>query len=314
MFVQLKSIYDVVNAVRSNSGWKWDDEKGADITPANKGAWDEYIADHPKAASFRNKGWVHLALFDVLGGAPPKGIHVFRASQDPSVAGSSQPPDTQGPEEREDSSQFRSQTGGAPLKGLHVFRTSQGPSVPKSSKPADTQGPDEREDSPPPRSQSQVGEAPHKGLHVFRTLQGPSVAGFQSADTPCPEEREGGPQSQSQAVGATLKGLQIFRASQDPSVPSSSKPADTQVPEEREGSPPAQSQSQTGKAPPKGLRVVRASQGPIVAGSSKLVQRPEEQDDSPPWVTIESESQSQAGEENGSNDEGKVNHVSFLIR
>jgi hypothetical protein len=98
LFLQLSVIYDTVKAVRRNSGWKWDDEKGADITPGNKGAWDDYVAAHPKAASFRNRGWVHLAIFDALGGAPPpKSLH-----EDPSVAGPSQPADIQDPEERED--------------------------------------------------------------------------------------------------------------------------------------------------------------------------------------------------------------------
>lgn len=95
MFVQLRVIYDTVKAVRSNSGWKWDDEKGADITPANKGAWDDYVAANPKAASFRNRGWVHLAIFDAL---EAKSLH-----EGPSVAGPSQPADIQDPEEREDS-------------------------------------------------------------------------------------------------------------------------------------------------------------------------------------------------------------------
>lgn len=100
MFVllQLRAIYDVVKAIRDNSGWKWDDEKGANITPANKNAWDDYVVAHPKTASFRNKGWVHLAIFDVLGGgAPSKGFH---ASQGPNVAGSSRLADNnQGPED-----------------------------------------------------------------------------------------------------------------------------------------------------------------------------------------------------------------------
>lgn len=76
--------------MRANSGWKWDDETGADINPSTKGAWDDYVAVHPRAAPFRNKGWVHLAIFDVLGGAPPKGLHVFCASQATSSSDSSQ--------------------------------------------------------------------------------------------------------------------------------------------------------------------------------------------------------------------------------
>ena len=273
---KLKSIYDVVKAVRSNSVWKWDDEKGADITLDSKGTWDDYVAAHPRAAPFRNKGWPHLAFFDDLGGASPKGLQdpsnkiseAARASQGPSVAGSSQPAHTHGPEEREES---QAQADEAPPKDLHILRI--GPRFAGSSKPTDTQGPEEREDGP--QSQAQAGEAPPKGLHTFRRISsiGPSVAG------------------------------------------SSKKPIDIQGPEEREDSLPPRSQSQAGEAQPH--HVFRASQAPSVAGSSKPADsqgRKEREDSSPPWVTIESESQSQVGEENMSNDEGKVSNIFYLFK
>jgi len=86
---QLKATYEVVRAVRSNSGWSWNDEHGANIDSdleANEGKWDDYIAKHPAAIPFRNKGWPLLARYDDLCGHNiPKGSHVFRASQTPAT-------------------------------------------------------------------------------------------------------------------------------------------------------------------------------------------------------------------------------------
>ena len=166
-------------------------------------------------------------------------------------------------------------------------------------------------------SQAQADEAPPKDLHILRI--GPRFAGSSKpTDTQGPEEREDGPQSQAQAGEAPPKGLHTFRriSSIGPSVAGSSKkPIDTQGPEEREDSLPPRSQSQAGEAQPH--HVFRASQAPSVAGSSKPADsqgRKEREDSSPPWVTIESESQSQVGEENMSNDEGKVSNISYLFK
>jgi hypothetical protein len=85
-FSQLKATYAVVKAIRANSGWSWDDDKGADITPEKKGTWDDYVAKHPAAHPFRNAGWVHLDEFDSLAPSSAKGSYVFRASQSLSTA------------------------------------------------------------------------------------------------------------------------------------------------------------------------------------------------------------------------------------
>ncbi|KAF8060959.1 hypothetical protein FPV67DRAFT_1631942 [Lyophyllum atratum] len=79
----LKSTYDIVCLIRDNSGWSWDDEEGASITPEKKGTWDDFKAKHPDAAPFRNKGWPYLASFDSLIPSKAKGNHAFRASQGP---------------------------------------------------------------------------------------------------------------------------------------------------------------------------------------------------------------------------------------
>jgi hypothetical protein len=56
----LRKIYRVIQAIKEVSGWHWDDETGASITPATSSSWDDYVRKHPAAKPFRNKGWVHL--------------------------------------------------------------------------------------------------------------------------------------------------------------------------------------------------------------------------------------------------------------
>ena len=80
LFLKLRSIYDVVKAVRDNASWEWDNKKGANITLASKGAWEEYVAAYPKAAPFRNSGWPHLTVFDDLASACQV-TSVLRSSQ-----------------------------------------------------------------------------------------------------------------------------------------------------------------------------------------------------------------------------------------
>ncbi|PPQ86438.1 hypothetical protein CVT25_008097 [Psilocybe cyanescens] len=63
----LKSMYKVVQAIHRNSGWSWDDEDSARITPEIQGTWNDYIERHPAAAPFCNARWAHLAAFDSLG-------------------------------------------------------------------------------------------------------------------------------------------------------------------------------------------------------------------------------------------------------
>ncbi|TFK16781.1 hypothetical protein FA15DRAFT_553140, partial [Coprinopsis marcescibilis] len=53
--------YCVVEAIKKVSGWTWDDKTGASITPKTASSWDDYVAKHPEASRFCNKGWVHLS-------------------------------------------------------------------------------------------------------------------------------------------------------------------------------------------------------------------------------------------------------------
>ncbi|KAF8148122.1 hypothetical protein K438DRAFT_1779720 [Mycena galopus ATCC 62051] len=84
-YQKLKGIYQVVCDIIGNSGWAWDDVRGACIGPANEGTWDAWVEKNPKAAPFRNAGWMHLDTFRTLiPDAVPRGTHVFRPHIAPS--------------------------------------------------------------------------------------------------------------------------------------------------------------------------------------------------------------------------------------
>ncbi|KAJ8521979.1 hypothetical protein ONZ45_g1365 [Pleurotus djamor] len=89
----LKTTFEVVDKLRNNSGWSWDDEKGADITPEKEGMWNDYVEMNPGASSFAKKGWPYLQYFDAFMPSRAKGKYVFHASQAlPSDQPSSEPP------------------------------------------------------------------------------------------------------------------------------------------------------------------------------------------------------------------------------
>jgi hypothetical protein len=113
---QLKSTYEVVQAIRGNSGWSWDDEEGAGITPEIQGTWNDYVERHPAAAPFRNAGWAHLAAFDSLGASSSanREANVFRPGSEESgpvdgssanVGASADGQDDEPPAEEEDDSE-----------------------------------------------------------------------------------------------------------------------------------------------------------------------------------------------------------------
>lgn len=78
-FQQLRGTYKIVEKVRNNSGWAWDDQKGASIGPTTASSWDDYIKAHPKAKPFRNRGWPYWALMAEIMPRTVSGAHVFRA-------------------------------------------------------------------------------------------------------------------------------------------------------------------------------------------------------------------------------------------
>lgn len=93
LFIQLKEIFYIVDSLKAQSGFKWDDERGADIDAASESVWKDYIElrspfifvlsllmthqKHPKASTFRNKGWPHYYSVQSLVPTLAKGSHVF---------------------------------------------------------------------------------------------------------------------------------------------------------------------------------------------------------------------------------------------
>ncbi|KAJ6560897.1 hypothetical protein DFH09DRAFT_1316511 [Mycena vulgaris] len=83
-YQKLKALFLLVRDIINNSGWAWDDTRGACIGPANEGTWEAWVVKNPKAEPFRNAGWCHLDAFRTLmPEAAPRGTHVFRAQVTP---------------------------------------------------------------------------------------------------------------------------------------------------------------------------------------------------------------------------------------
>jgi hypothetical protein len=80
--IQLRKIFRVVEDIRMQSGWTWDDDHGANIDAVNQGIWDAYIPLHPGALPFRNKGW---PLWDYMSRMMPtqllRGANVYNPMQ-----------------------------------------------------------------------------------------------------------------------------------------------------------------------------------------------------------------------------------------
>ncbi|KAJ6491514.1 hypothetical protein DFH09DRAFT_822892, partial [Mycena vulgaris] len=62
-WVAFKKVYELVQLVKSQSGWTWTDDGGATITSETAGTWNNFVANNPDVARFRNKGWYYLANF-----------------------------------------------------------------------------------------------------------------------------------------------------------------------------------------------------------------------------------------------------------
>lgn len=107
--VQLKETFHIVANIKAQSGFKWDDDLGADIQEESAEIWRAYelvcfplypvkihltitmyfaLQKHKGSAPFRNKGWAWYTKILPLMPNAPRGANVFRAS-----VGSQQPPE-----------------------------------------------------------------------------------------------------------------------------------------------------------------------------------------------------------------------------
>ncbi|KAG6874731.1 hypothetical protein C0992_006807 [Termitomyces sp. T32_za158] len=77
---QLRKTFRVINAIKSVSGWTWNDETGANITPELESSWTAYIKIHKDAKPFKNHGWCHLDVMSQLMPSSIRGAHIFRPS------------------------------------------------------------------------------------------------------------------------------------------------------------------------------------------------------------------------------------------
>ncbi|OAX35358.1 hypothetical protein K503DRAFT_858675 [Rhizopogon vinicolor AM-OR11-026] len=52
--------------IKSQSGFSWDDESGANIGPPDAARWTPFTKTRPDTKPFRNKGWKHFHEMDEL--------------------------------------------------------------------------------------------------------------------------------------------------------------------------------------------------------------------------------------------------------
>jgi hypothetical protein len=90
--------------VAGNSGWHWDDKKGANIDADSKSTWDDYVKAHPKTKPFRNRGWPFRAAMAELMPVHATGAHVYRPSQGAHAPGGDSDQDNEDDDEENDKS------------------------------------------------------------------------------------------------------------------------------------------------------------------------------------------------------------------
>ncbi|KAF8216706.1 hypothetical protein K438DRAFT_2007510 [Mycena galopus ATCC 62051] len=79
-YSNLRKLQGLVDLIKAISGWKWSDEKGADIDLTTKDTWDDWVLVHSDGKRFRNKGWAHYDSLVPLMPEKAKGTHAFRGT------------------------------------------------------------------------------------------------------------------------------------------------------------------------------------------------------------------------------------------
>ncbi|KAF9554697.1 hypothetical protein CPC08DRAFT_696454 [Agrocybe pediades] len=82
-FNKLREIYNIVAKIKSQSGFTWDDKKGANIDETSAAVWEAYekVRKNKGSAPFRNKGWVWFNEVQPLMPTMARGANAFRATQ-----------------------------------------------------------------------------------------------------------------------------------------------------------------------------------------------------------------------------------------
>ncbi|KAF8160419.1 hypothetical protein BJ912DRAFT_936010 [Pholiota molesta] len=87
-WARLKDIFHIVEKIKAQSGFKWDDERGADIDESTAEVWEAYEKKNKDSHPFRNKGWIWWSKVEPLMPSAPRGANIFcpsQASQDSQV-------------------------------------------------------------------------------------------------------------------------------------------------------------------------------------------------------------------------------------
>ncbi|KAG2038536.1 hypothetical protein BDR03DRAFT_831498, partial [Suillus americanus] len=58
--------YTTIVDIKSQSGFSWDDDLGANIGPADAARWIAFAKSRPDMKLFCNKGWEHFHEMDEL--------------------------------------------------------------------------------------------------------------------------------------------------------------------------------------------------------------------------------------------------------
>ncbi|KAG1821400.1 hypothetical protein EV424DRAFT_819495 [Suillus variegatus] len=82
-WIMCKKKHAAIVEIKSQSGFSWDEELGANIGPADATCWTTFANAHPDAKPFRNKGWKHFdEMDDLLRAQISRGTNAFHAGQE----------------------------------------------------------------------------------------------------------------------------------------------------------------------------------------------------------------------------------------
>jgi hypothetical protein len=73
----MRHAWKVVYTIKQVSGWSWDETTGASINQDTKSSWDDYVARHPEARPYCNRGWPYAHAFEIINPSPASGANVF---------------------------------------------------------------------------------------------------------------------------------------------------------------------------------------------------------------------------------------------